>query len=352
MTVDSTYIVGGQVYSQGRPVDGDTGTPRFPDSRRPTGSAFVPQQQAAGDGMSEFERQQLARMDAARTSQQNTLIAQLRDFMASNGMSELMAAMEKYVRAGYTGDAVWVMARNDPQFKDAYAKRFAANSERAKLGLPELLPATYIEMEQGYRTAMLNRGMPPGLFDTPEDFTRLIARDVSVKEVADRLDTALAYINFDGNAAVKEELRTRFGMTDAEMAAYMLDPERTQSYLETEFARNLRRANIAGAARNAGVSTSLVDQASDMISSSATQGFQQATEAFKNIAQQQEDYRRLAAMSGLSGTADELVTEAFGLAGADQVTNKKKVLASQERARFGGSSGLGSSSLSAGRGAQ
>lgn len=344
MTVDPNYIVGGRVYNSGAPVQ---------PTRVGTGvSTTVPAASDPGDGLSAYERELLAR-DAARTANaQNSMIAQLREFMAANGMSELVAAMEKYVRAGYTGDAVWVMARNDAQFKDAYAKRFAANAERAKLGLPELLPATYIEMEQGYRTAMLNRGMPAGLFDTPEDFTRLIARDVSVKEVAARLDGALDYINFDGNAAVKEELRARFGMTDAEMAAYVLDPERTQSYLETEFTRNMRRANIAGAARNAGISTALVDQASDMISSNAAQGFQQATDAFTNIAQQQEDYHRLAAMSGLSGTADELVTEAFGLSGADQVTNKKKVLASQERARFGGSSGLGSTSLSAGRGAQ
>jgi len=63
-------------------------------------------------------------------------------------------------------------------------------------------------------------------------------------------------------------------------------------------------------------------------------------------------YQSLAARSKQVATADERVREQFGLTGGAGVTNKKKVLASQERPRFSGQSGLGASSLSTGRKAQ
>lgn len=291
---------------------------------------------------------------AGPTQAQLQMMAVLRDFMNQNGMGDLLGAMEKYVREGYSGDAVWVMTKNDPAYKEAYARRFAANARRAAQGLPELSPATYIEMEQGYRTAMMNRGMPAGLFDAPDDFTKLIEADVSVREVGQRLDMALDYINFDGNAAVKQQLRDLYGMTDAEMAAYVLDPTRTADYLSRETSRNQRRAAVGGAAVNAGLpaNPSLRDQVAELMSTDPTAAFVQATQGYGAVARQVPDYMRLGRLSNQATSADELVTEQFGVTGAAEVTQKKKVLASQERARFGGSSGLGATSLSAGRRAQ
>jgi hypothetical protein len=283
------------------------------------------------------------------------MIAQMRDFMGSNGMGALVGAMEKYVRMGYTGDAVWVMTKNDAEYRDAYNARFAANADRAKSGLAELSPATYIEMEQGYKTAMMNRNMPAGLFDQTSDFTTLIAKDVSVREVGARLDDALSYINYDGNASVKQQLRDIYGMSDAQMASYVLDPTRTLDYLDKEVKKNMSRAEVGGAAINAGVgiSGSIRDEVANLMSSTyANTAYQQATQGFNAVATDTPLYERLAKLSDTTGDANELVQEQFGLTGAADITNKKKVLASQERARFGGSSGLGSTSLSAGRRAQ
>jgi hypothetical protein len=296
-----------------------------------------------------------AQQESALKRQQDSLISVMREFMASNGMTELLAGVEKYVRLGYSGDAAYFMVKNDPAYKAAYAARFAANSERAKLGLPELSPATYIEMEQGYRTAMLNRGFPTGLFDSPSDFTALISRDVSVSEVERRLDEAVEYINFDGNAAVRQQLRDIYGMTDQQMAAYVLDPTRTLDYLQRENTRNLTRASVGGAAANTGVTlvSSLRDQIAEMMNGAdPTSVYASSSQKFTEVAEQTPLYQRLAAYSGEVGTTDELVQEQFSLSGAAEVTNKKKVLASQERARFSGLSGLGSSSLSSGRKAQ
>lgn len=341
-----TYKPGGSTYTA--PA---TTTQAAPAQQAPT----VVVQQSGPDPAQAYYDWLKQQEEARQRRAQDSLIAQMREFMASNGMTDLLAGVEKYVRLGYTGDAVYFMVKNDSAYQAAYAKRFAANAERTKLGLPELSPATYIEMEQGYRTAMVTRGFPPGLFDSPDDFTALIAKDISVKEVEWRLDRALEYVNFSGNAAVRQQLRDIYGMTDQQMAAYMLDPQKTKDYLERESAKNLTRASVGGASQNAlgSVNTSLRDQIAELMAATSPDGaFTQATQGFTEVAAQAPLYQRLAAYSGEIGTTDELVQEQFSLSGAAEVTNKKKVLASQERARFSGMSGLGSTSLSSGRKAQ
>ena len=73
---------------------------------------------------------------------------------------------------------------------------------------------------------------------------------------------------------------------------------------------------------------------------------------FQAVAEVEDAYNRLGRLSGINTTTEELVTDQFGLEGAADAANKKKQLASQERARFQGQSGLGRTSLSAGRRAQ
>ena len=313
---------------------------------------------SAGDLEQKKYWEDKAKADAeAAAAQTNRLIDITRQYFKANGMEAFIGAMEKYVRAGYSGDDVMVMIKNDADYQQAWNKRFAGNAERIKNGLTELLPAAYIQMEQGYKTAMLKHQMPATLFDDPADFAALIANDVSAVEVNDRLQKASDYINYSGNAEVKRQLRELYGMSDSEMAAYVLDPKRTMTYLDSETRRNMNKANVGGAAVTQGVDlgNALRDEIAssyDSINSAYTSTFNDSTAKFGQVAKEAPAYQRLGALSNDVATADELVREQFSLAGGAGVTNKKKVLASQERARFSGQSGLGASSLSTGRKAQ
>jgi hypothetical protein len=296
---------------------------------------------SAYDAQTDFLNQQ-------ETRRQDNLIATTRQMMSQNGMSELVAAMEKYVRKGYSGDDLWVMVSNDPQYQAAYNQRFAANAQRASDGLPQLLPATYIELEQGYRTAMMNRGMPEGLFDSQDDFTDLIAKDISVNEVEDRLDLALDYINFEGNSGVKKELREIYGMSDGEMAAYVIDPTKTSDYLTRESGKRFRQASVGGAAENSKVSLAddLRNEIATMYGGSTWQTtFADSQKKFTSVAEQQPLYKRLGLLSDAETSSDDLVKEQFNTAGAAEAAAKKSRLASQERARFGGRSAISKASL-------
>jgi hypothetical protein len=276
------------------------------------------------------------------------LVQVTRQFMKENGMEEMMAGMEKYVRAGYTGDQIWIMLSSDDAYKAAYNRRFAANEERARKGLARLLPATYIELEDGYRSAMMSRGIPEGLFDSTDDFTELIAGDVSVREVEDRLDTAVDYVNFEGNSAVKAELREIYGMTDGEMYAYVLDQDRTQDYLDREMNSRRRQAAVGGSASNAnvGISDALRNEIADMYQGyNWERAYQESSIGMTSVAKEEPLYERLGLLSGEEANSDDLVKEQFNITGAAEAASKKKRLASQERARFGGSSALSRTSL-------
>ena len=303
--------------------------------------------QGAGDTRSAYDAQ-MDYMREQETARQNNLISTMRVFMGENGMSELLAGMEKYVRQGYTGDQLWVMVSNDAEYQAAYNRRFAANAARVEKGLAKLLPATYIELESGYRSAMMSRGMPEGLFDNTDDFTELIANDVSVREVEGRLDLALEYINFSGNENVKRELREIYGMTEGEMAAYVLDPDRTADFLARESAGNLRKAAVGGAAENATVALkdALRDEIANMYGGSTWERtYGETSQAFTSVAEQTPLYQRLGSLSKEDADSEDLVREQFNVTGAAEAAAKKNRLASAERARFSGRSGIGRTSL-------
>jgi hypothetical protein len=292
-----------------------------------------------------------------RAAQQNRLIEITRDYFRSNGMDAFITGMEKYVRAGYSGDEVMIMLKNDAAYKDAWAKRFAGNAARVKNGLAELLPAAYIGMEQGYKSLLLQYGAPATLFDDAADFADLIGKNVSAVEFNDRLGQASAYINYQGNAEVKKQLREIYGLSDQEMFAYVLDPARTSDYLASESRRNMNRANVGGAAVSAGVklAADFRDEIANYytsVNSSYTSTFADSTSKFTTVAQETPMYERLGALSSEAATADDLVREQFSLAGGAEVAAKRRGLAAQERSRFSGQSGLGATSLSAGRKAQ
>lgn len=357
MATNQTYVVGGNRYYSGTNLDDgvvDTGIPPFSRPEVTTTPGAVPPGPSAEDkywtDRAQYEADQ-------RANQVNGLISVTRDYFRNAGMEAFINGMEKYVRMGYSGDAVMVMLGNDPDYKAAWDTRFAGNAARRANGLSELLPAQYVAIEQGYKQLMLQYSAPATLFDSADDFAELIGKDVSVAEVNDRLARASDYMNYSGNDNVKAQLRDVWGMTDDEMFAHVLDAKRTNDYLDSESRRNMNRANVGGAAITAGVNvaSSFRDEIAgyyNAVNSSYTSTYADATDKFGTVARENPLYQRLGQLSSVATSSDELVRGEFGLEGAAGVDRKKKSLAADERGRFSGQSGLGAKSLSVGRRAQ
>jgi len=279
------------------------------------------------------------------------------------GLTELWDAVYGLLLDGFDdADQILNIIANDSspegkKYQDAFFRRFPAikiqreeNQRRMSQGLPpipEMMPSTYIANEQAYIDAVSDTD--PSLAST-ENITAWMTgagdfnRPVSPREVTDRIGMYRQYLYSDGNQAVRDQLREIYGLTDSEMLKYVMSNQKEREQLTKEFERNMRRANVGAQAgsRGLGLSSSLRDQIAD-----ADAGFTFADTAsrFTNVERGADTYAKLGAISGINTDRDDLIREEFDLAGGASTTKLKKRLASQERARFSGSSAVGNNSL-------
>ena len=292
-----------------------------------------------------------AAQQAAEARKRN--IENVQQFFNQYGMQSLWGGAFNLLTQGYTDPTqIALMLSNDAQYQQAYYSRFPAvqeiraiNGQRAAMGLPpraEPSPAAYVELEAGYRKAVAGL---PGTWGTTNDISDWIIKEVSPTEVAERVTTATNYIYYDANSFVKDELRGIYGLTDQEMVAYVLDPDRAQEEIENQYSKRMAQATVGGAADSLGVS--LADAQRNEIAGSDLYGksFGNSASGFKAIAEIDDAYERLGKLSNVKTNTGELVSDQFGISGAADAAGKKKKLASQERARFGGQSALSRSSL-------
>jgi len=298
------------------------------------------------------------RIEAAAREERrvNEALAAAKTFFDTYGMSALWGGVEKLIRSGYSdANTISGILSRDTNYQTAYFARFPAvqrirelNKQRQQQGLTiiaEPSPATYVGLEEGYRQALV--GLPTGLWGSAQDVADWIVKDVSPQEVAQRVTVAKNYINYSANASVKNELRRIYGMTDAEMTAYVLDEDRAREYIDTEYQKRVRQANVGGAAIDAGIRIS--EGMRDQLAGNDTFGesYGNTLAGLQSVARIEDTYSQLGRMSGITTSTDELVTDQFGLTGAADIATKKRKLSSQERARFGGSSAISTTSLNA-----
>lgn len=309
---------------------------------------------AAARAAAEAEARRQA--DIAEERRVNEALAAAKTFFQTYGMDALWGGVENLVRRGYSDAATisGILSR-DANYQSAYFARFPAvqrirelNKQRQQQGLTiiaEPSPATYVGLEEGYRRALT--GLPTGLWGSAQDVADWIVKDVSPEEVAERVTVARNYINYSANASVKNQLRRLYGMTDSEMTAYVLDEERAMGFIQTEYQKRMRQATVGAAADDAGIRIN--DGMRDQLAGNDAFGesYGNTLAGFQNVAEIADTYSQLGRMSGIETTTEELVTDQFGLTGAADIANKKRKLSSQERARFGGSSAIATTSLNA-----
>jgi len=224
---------------------------------------------------------------------------------------------------------------------DAYKKRFPGMEHLSsiKQGISE---SEYIAAEREYRSAISTLGSTYQDFYSTDYIGRLMTNDVNPSEATQRVAAAQAYINGNAPRSVVEALRNQYGMTDGDMVAYMLDPENLGSKIVSEFETRQARAGILGAGAESGYA--IDSQSADAI---AARGYTYGTAAGKLANAREVSYTlsQLAAIEGGTFTDKEALDSEFALEGGVKASEKKKGLASKERARFSGSSGLGRDSL-------
>ena len=247
------------------------------------------------------------------------------------GLESLAPKIVEFIQNGYSADTTAILLQDTTEYK----QRFAANEARRKKGLPVLSPAEYLSTERSYRQIMQNAGVPVGFYDQPTDFQKFLENDISPEEINNRVKAATDFVN---SANQNELAAMKKFYTTGDLIAYALDPDRAQPLVGKAF----QAAQIAGQAETQGVH---VDK--DLAESLAGDGISraQAQQGFGLIATEQPNANKLASIYGEDQfTTEDLVDETFRANAS--VAERRKRLASQERASFGGSSGVSGGSLS------
>jgi hypothetical protein len=258
------------------------------------------------------------------------------DLFTSYGLQSLAPKIIDFLIAGYSADTVSIELQNTAEYK----QRFAANAARVKNGLPALTPAEYIATERSYRALMASSGLPIGFYDKHSDFQKFLENDVSPTELKGRIDIATEAVR-----RAPAETRDYFSQwySQGDMIAYALDPSRAAPLIE----QRIKAAEAAGIAARQGVSLNQ-GMAESIGATGAT--FDQIQSGLGFVASESPATTKLSQIYGGDNvTTQDLVNEVFQ--NDAKAAEKRRKLASQERAAFGGSAGTGSASLSKDAGA-
>lgn len=240
------------------------------------------------------------------------------------GLESLAPKIISYVRDGYGADTISLLLQDTPEWK----QRFAGNEARRKAGLPVLSPSEYLATERSYRQVMEQFGMPAGFYDSYSDFADFIARDMSATELQGRVQAWSTFAN-NQDPSTKEALQRLYGIGPGELTAWAMDADRALPILQRQ--AGAVQAASAALRQGLGVDRKYAEHLSDLGIDAGT-----ASQGYATVAEMLPTYQELSHIYGgqyNQRTAEQEVFE--GNAGA---TQKRKNLASQERAAFGGSS--------------
>lgn len=248
------------------------------------------------------------------------------------GLTELYGDVDRLIKEGLDENGINYRL----QQTEAYKRRFAANDQRIKAGLAALSPAEYLATESAYRQVMQSYGLPAGFWDSTDDFTSLLSRDVSPQEVNERVKVARdAFLGAD--EGYKQMWREFYGLSDGAGIAAILDPDRAMPIVS-------RMATAAKAGSAAARNGLVADRG--RLESYVDQGYtaDQLTDAFGQIGSVRDVDQSIAARFGTSFTQAE--AEASRIQGTASAARKQRELYAAEQALFEARPGADKDSLS------
>lgn len=150
----------------------------------------------------------------------------------------------KQIGPDSTVDDIGIQLRDSKSFKE----RFPANEALKAQGKPQYSVSQYLLLESNYKSKLQEAGMPPGFYDDPTDFQKFIEQDVSPEEVYSRAQLGYQAVK-QAPPQVVAEFQRLYGVSEGELAAYFIDPQRMRPTFDRyEAERQARAAQIAGAA--------------------------------------------------------------------------------------------------------
>jgi hypothetical protein len=251
---------------------------------------------------------------------------------AQFGLSSLVPKIKELAISGATENTITFAL----QETDEYKTRFKANQIRLEKNLKVLSPAEYLTVEDSYRQVLRAYGLKQ--FDTDDYVSQFIANDVSPTELSNRVVTAVQRVQ-NADPAVSRTLRDYYGVGQADLVAYVLDPEQQFQKIQ----RQVSAAEIGTAARVQGLEAG-VSVAEQLAAQGVTQA--EAQKGYATIADILPSAKKLSDIYGTTLEGYDQATaeqEVFNQLASAQRARKK--LTEREVAAFSGKTGLSGTSL-------
>lgn len=320
------------------PDDNNDGTPD--DGQTPTDPSEPPTTPEPS-GPDPFEEWQKAQEQERRTSASSFFRGLLTQFgFTQSDVDGLMSMFDNWLAEGFNNEAIMMKFRGT----EIYTRRFPGMRSLTERG-QAITEAEYIRLESAYRGVLSSYGLPAEFFDSPDDYGRFIANNVSPDEVGERAATGMRIVQ-SADRRILDELGEYYGVTQGTALAYLLDADKAQDLIR----RQVRAATIGGSGERFGfnmqrgyserLGATSLGQTIDGMSPEAAARLDQSFTTARRVA----DRERILANIDTETFADSDAVDAmFGDLGKQLASQER---AKRERARFMGTSGIGGTSLS------
>jgi murein DD-endopeptidase MepM/ murein hydrolase activator NlpD len=307
--------------------------PRPPSAQPP---AFTQTPPAAPDPELQRLRDE---MEAMREEQRAAEAARLADREANRQSARVIVQdmLDSYGLGSLTGTVMNVITSADQVTEqrvmatirqtNEYKQRFQGMALRQQAGLNAISEFQYLQLENSYQNTMRAAGLPKGFYDSPSDFAQLIGGNVSAEDFSLRVNEGYLRVR-DSDPSVLSAMRNMYGVTDGELAAYFLDPEKA----ETLILQQVATARVGAAAARQGFENVIERTAAErMVALGVTE--EQASQVFGTLAAGRELLTPLDA----GETALDVADTALGLAGqSPEALQRLRTQQRRRTARFEG----------------
>jgi hypothetical protein len=182
----------------------------------------------AANNAAAMERQRQQQEYEARVRQRAAIDA-VQSAFAQYGLQSLFGKVEEYAVAGYNADAIVMMLRQTPEYK----QRFPAMQSLMDKGRA-ISESQYIDYERNTAAIEQRFGLPDGML--MGHVTDLLTNEVSLAELNDRVTLASAD-SLNAPQDLRDTLQNYYGLDpDTALAAYYLDPDIALPLLEKQSA--------------------------------------------------------------------------------------------------------------------
>jgi hypothetical protein len=272
---------------------------------------------------------------AKRTAQQDFKAA-----LSELGLADLADTVDEMIRQDFTASQIKLELPKQPSYK----LRFPGMQALRDAG-QAINEATYISMEKGYIQTLGAYGLDANIFGTRSELGKYIANMVSPREFEERVNIAKTRVA--DNTDVVKQLKGYYPeIDDSAVVSYLLNPAKGMDIIK----KQVRAAEIGAAATYAGFSdlggkgAMGMGYAESLIAATGTADLAALKKDFGQAKTLSRTQSRLAGIEGQTYNDTEAVNAAIA-------QEQSSILASQRRAeretkfRFGGTSGVGSTSL-------